>query len=141
MSPSIVSSSFNSCCFFSADDGELFMDGCNICTCFSGELICTKKHCPEPVFSPEYNASKCSLHRNFCLSLECQLALNPMRYLPLVLEHRCSMLTNVDRVRITPGFCAIKSYSISRSIYSETNFCLQSELKRIFLACVRPTQA
>ena len=66
MSPAIVRSLLTSCCSFSADDGEMFMDGCNMCTCFSGELICTKKHCPEPVFSPEYNASKCSLHRDIC---------------------------------------------------------------------------
>ena len=59
----IASSLFNWCCFSSADDGELFMDGCNMCTCFSGELVCTMKHCPEPVFSPEYNASKYRAHK------------------------------------------------------------------------------
>ncbi|KAJ7371296.1 hypothetical protein OS493_026940 [Desmophyllum pertusum] len=40
------------------NDGEMFMDDCNLCTCFSEELTCTKRHCPESVFSPEYNASR-----------------------------------------------------------------------------------
>ena len=43
---------------FSADDGELFMDDCNLCTCFSGEVTCTKRQCPASVLSPEYNASE-----------------------------------------------------------------------------------
>ena len=43
---------------FTADDGELFMDDCNLCTCFSGEVTCTKRQCPVSVLSPEYNASK-----------------------------------------------------------------------------------
>ena len=46
---------------FFADNGETFRDDCNLCTCFSGELTCTKRNCPESVLSPEYNASKCSL--------------------------------------------------------------------------------
>lgn len=48
---------------FFADNGETFRDECNLCTCFSGELTCTKRNCPESVLSPEYNASKCSLWR------------------------------------------------------------------------------
>ena len=43
---------------FFADDGELFMDDCNLCTCFSGEVTCTKRQCPASVLSPEYNASE-----------------------------------------------------------------------------------
>lgn len=40
------------------NDGELFMDDCNLCTCFSGEVTCTKSQCPASVLSPEYNASR-----------------------------------------------------------------------------------
>lgn len=47
---------------FFVDDGELFMDDCNLCTCFSGEVTCTKRQCPASVLSPEYNASESFLH-------------------------------------------------------------------------------
>ena len=43
---------------FSADDGDMFMNDCNMCVCFAGELTCTKMHCPAALLSPEYNASK-----------------------------------------------------------------------------------
>lgn len=52
----------------SVDDGELFMDDCNLCTCFSGELTCTRRHCSESVLSPEYNASKLTILYKPCES-------------------------------------------------------------------------
>lgn len=38
--------------------GEMFMDDCNMCVCFAGELTCTKINCPSSVLSPDYNASR-----------------------------------------------------------------------------------
>ncbi|PFX20290.1 Reversion-inducing cysteine-rich protein with Kazal motifs [Stylophora pistillata] len=40
------------------NNGETFIDECNLCTCFSGELTCTKRNCPDSVLSPEFNASR-----------------------------------------------------------------------------------
>ena len=34
------------------------MVGCNFCTCFSGELMCTKKQCASPTLSPEDDGGK-----------------------------------------------------------------------------------
>lgn len=36
----------------------MFMDDCNMCVCFAGELTCTKINCPSSVLSPDYNASR-----------------------------------------------------------------------------------
>ncbi|KAK2562035.1 Reversion-inducing cysteine-rich protein with Kazal motifs [Acropora cervicornis] len=40
------------------DHGEMFMDDCNMCVCFAGELTCTKINCPSSVLPPDYNASR-----------------------------------------------------------------------------------
>lgn len=101
------------------NNGETFRDECNLCTCFSGELTCTKRNCPESVLSPEYNASRPKRNRTpdnvstdtdtiSTLPCGCKNVYNPMcgsdaKTYPNPCVARC---LGLPPTRLTKGNCA-----------------------------------
>lgn len=93
------------------NDGDMFMNDCNMCVCFAGELTCTKMHCPAALLSPEYNASR--LKRNQTPGNE-SVGIDVIRTLPCGCEDFYLPVCGSD-AKTYPNRCVARCIGLSNS--------------------------